>query len=172
MSDSLTVSFGSLHSGPVRRAWRLEDPAELLGSLPADLEAVELEVEVVGTMREGVRARGRVRSTVNCTCRRCLAALQIPLDAAFDAWFRAEPEVTAGEDGIWGVSEKAAEIDLAPAVREEVLLGIPAYPVCAVDCAGLCPTCGVRLADEECTCPPPGPDPRWAALTELASDEE
>ena len=172
MSDSLTVPFGALHSGPVRREWTLDPAADRLGPLPVDFAAVRVDVDVRGSVRDGVRARGRLTSTFACECRRCLADVEIEVDVPLDAWFRAEDEVTPGEDGVWGFSDQAAEIDLAPAVREELLLAVPDYPVCDDDCRGLCPTCGVRLADEECTCPPPGPDPRWAALSELATDEE
>ena len=35
------------------------------------------------------------------------------------------------------------QLDLAPMVREVVLLDAPATPLCRPDCAGLCPTCGI-----------------------------
>ena len=44
------------------------------------------------------------------------------------------------------------QIDLAPMVREDVLLGVPDAPLCRDDCPGLCPTCGADLADGPCGC--------------------
>ena len=165
MSEALTVAFGSLHSGPIERSWRIENPEESLGEMPARLGPVEIDLRVSGSVRDGVRATGAIISRARCACRRCLADVAVDIDARLDAWFRAEREVIPGEDGVWAFSDGAGEIDLAPAIREEVLLAIPDYPVCESTCEGLCPGCGVRLADEACVCPPPEPDPRWAALT-------
>lgn len=52
---------------------------------------------------------------------------------------------------------------------DAVVPTLPFQPVCRPDCPGLCPQCGVRLADE------PGHahddiDPRWAALAGLAPE--
>lgn len=171
MSESLTVTFGSLHSGPVERSWRIESPEERLGDLPARLGPIEIELEVGGGVRDGVRATGVIRSRAECACRRCLADVSVDIDARLDAWFRPEREVVPGEDGVWAFSEGAAEIDLAPAIREELILAIPDYPICESACEGLCPGCGVRLGEEPCTCPPPEPDPRWAALTRETDGE-
>jgi uncharacterized protein len=60
-------------------------------------------------------------------------------------------------------------LDLEPALRDEVVLGLPLRPLCREDCAGLCVDCGARLEND------PGhrheaEDPRWAALRQLAGD--
>jgi uncharacterized protein len=55
-------------------------------------------------------------------------------------------------------------IDLDPVVREQLLLSIPAYPVCRESCKGLCPVCGANLNDGDCGCDRRTPDPRWAGL--------
>ena len=55
-------------------------------------------------------------------------------------------------------------IDLDPIVREQVLLALPAYPVCNEGCKGLCPVCGANLNERECGCDRHVPDPRWAGL--------
>jgi uncharacterized protein len=164
MSDALTITFGSLHAGPVERSWRIVDPEKHLGELPGRLDPVDIELTVRGDVRDGVRATGRIASRAACSCRRCLSDVAVDIEADIDVWFRAADEVTPGEDGVWPFSGKAAEVDLAPAIREEILLAIPDFPVCETACQGLCPGCGARLADETCTCPPPEPDPRWAAL--------
>ena len=169
MSDvALTVSFGTLHKGPVHARWRLEASLEALGRFPVDIGSVDIQLEVRGGPREGVRAVGRVVATATFECRRCLEHISAPIRADVDAWFRAERDVTPGEDGVWPYGTRAADIDLAPMIREELLLAIPSYPVCEDTCAGLCPSCGARLGEEACSCPPPESDPRWSALTRLA----
>jgi len=56
------------------------------------------------------------------------------------------------------------EIDLQPALREQILLSIPPSPLCSEECRGLCPTCGKDLNEGECGCDRTVMDPRWAAL--------
>lgn len=56
------------------------------------------------------------------------------------------------------------EIDLAPAIREQILLQIPSSPLCRDECRGLCPSCGKDLNAGECGCDRTVMDPRWAAL--------
>jgi uncharacterized protein len=57
-------------------------------------------------------------------------------------------------------------VDLTPDMREAILLAFPAYPVCCVDCKGLCPQCGVNRNTGTCRCKPPA-DGRWDALERL-----
>lgn len=59
------------------------------------------------------------------------------------------------------------EIDLAPLVREQILLALAARPLCAEDCQGLCPRCGANLNQTRCDCPTDAGDSRLAALRTL-----
>ena len=55
-------------------------------------------------------------------------------------------------------------IDLAPALREQILLAVPPPPLCDDACRGLCPACGKDLNAGACGCETTTLDPRWAAL--------
>jgi uncharacterized protein len=57
--------------------------------------------------------------------------------------------------------------DLAPVLRDAVVLALPLNPVCDEDCAGLCATCGERLDDLEPGHSHEALDPRWSALSGL-----
>jgi uncharacterized protein len=83
-------------------------------------------------------------------------------EASFD------PEAT-DEEGYQG-----KEIDLAPAIREQILLSVPPSPLCGEECKGLCPKCGKDLNEGECGCDRTVLDPRWAALKgiQLAKKEK
>ena len=61
------------------------------------------------------------------------------------------------------------QLDLAPMVREEVLLAVPDAPLCRPDCAGLCPTCGADRNAAPCDCDTAVRDDRWAALDRAAA---
>jgi uncharacterized protein len=78
-----------------------------------------------------------------------------PVAGSFDA-------ETAQEDVYTG-----KVIDLDPILREQVLLSLPAYPVCQDGCKGLCTVCGANLNERECGCDRKVPDPRWAGLAKV-----
>jgi uncharacterized protein len=59
------------------------------------------------------------------------------------------------------------QLDLAPLVRDALLLSLPLAPLCRPDCAGLCPVCGAELAEGPCGCDTTPTDPRWSALDDL-----
>ena len=63
------------------------------------------------------------------------------------------------------------QIDLEPLVRDAVLLELPLAPLCADDCQGLCPVCGVNRNVTSCTCAAEARDPRWSALDQLRAAE-
>lgn len=64
------------------------------------------------------------------------------------------------------ISGGVETVDVTPDIREDVLLAIPAYPVCRDECRGLCPTCGKNLNGGACTCRPPG-GLHWGSLDGL-----
>ncbi len=99
-----------------------------------------LPVSVKGVARE---AEGRVRIVLNIgtgirlACGRCIKRIDRPLA------MRLELDEPLPEQSL----------DLAPAIREEVLLAVPLYPLCREDCRGLCVTCGADLNEGPCACP-------------------
>jgi uncharacterized protein len=62
------------------------------------------------------------------------------------------------------IPEGVEKIDLTPDIREDILLELPAYPVCTPDCKGLCPHCGKNLNGGACGCRPPSGGSEWTAL--------
>jgi DUF177 domain-containing protein len=93
-------------------------------------------------------------------CRRCLRPLANSLVA--DVGERYAP---GGGGDAFPIEH--GQLDLAPMVREEVLLAIPDAPLCRPDCAGLCPTCGADLNEGACGCDREVRDERWAVLDVL-----
>ena len=68
-------------------------------------------------------------------------------EAAFDA---TENDSEDEAEIVYGFA--GHEINLGPAIREELILATPTKLVCREDCAGLCPVCGVNLNRETCDC--------------------
>jgi uncharacterized protein len=59
------------------------------------------------------------------------------------------------------------QIDLSEEERISIILALPDNPVCAPDCAGVCPRCGHRLADGPCGCKPES-NPVWDILNHVS----
>jgi uncharacterized protein len=46
------------------------------------------------------------------------------------------------------------QLELAPMLREHVILSAPMQPICGDDCLGLCVQCGKNLNEGSCQCAP------------------
>jgi uncharacterized protein len=108
---------------------------------------------------------GTMRTVVTGECRRCLTPVSAPVTADADALFTQEAEALEDPDA-YPLAPDATEIDLTPAIRDEVLLAVPRFLQCREDCRGLCPRCGQDLNAGPCGCAP-ATDPRWQALESL-----
>ena len=114
----------------------------------------------------GVMAYGTLRTRWAGPCRRCLRDAEGTLEASVRELYERHP--TEGET----YRLAGEEIDLEPLLHEAVLLELPLSPLCADDCQGLCPECGVDRNREECDCEVDVKDPRWAALEGLSFPPE
>lgn len=107
---------------------------------------------------------GRLEGTAQGECRRCLTDVSTPVSLDSHLVFAAaDGEHADDESDAYLFDPAERELDLRPAVREEWLLNVPAFPLCTEDCAGLCPRCGADRNQAACACPPEH-DARWDAL--------
>jgi uncharacterized protein len=144
-------------------------PAELGIDMIGVPEGTDLELELrLEAVVEGVLVSGTVRGVARGECVRCLEAVEVEFEAELQELY-AYPErrLDLPEDADDEVRELQDEmVDLQDAVRDAVVPALPQRPLCEQDCPGLCPQCGMRLADD--------PDhrhgvvdPRWQALESL-----
>jgi len=113
---------------------------------------------------DGLVARGQVEASFGAECGRCLQPMAGTVAVHVDELF--EPRPIEGETYLLDHDQ----IDLAPLVRDAVMLELPHAPLCRPDCAGLCPRCGIDRNRETCDCPDEEPDGRWDALKDLRLD--
>jgi uncharacterized protein len=152
----------------------LDSPLDVAGThVPAGAE-IELDV-VLESVLEGVTVTGTVRAPWLADCRRCLEPVRGVLEVAVQELFEANPT----EDETYPLGDGV--IDLAPLVRDAVLLGLPLSAVCDEECVGPDPErfpahveadpeldpAGVGAAVDD-----PPADPRWAALGDLRFGED
>lgn len=122
------------------------------------------------------RLVGRVQTTLELPCSRCLEPFAWPVDEPFELTY--EPRQAAegaAEREISDADFSAAlydndEIDLDQLVRERFEMSIPMKPLCVAACQGLCPACGTNLNRGRCDCKRDWEDPRFAALKTLKAD--
>jgi uncharacterized protein len=165
------VDLRTLAAGP------LDTAAEVP---PDDPRLAELELALVEPVRVSGRImasgpgayywEGRIRTQVAGQCRRCLEPAVVALDQPVRLLFTEDQG--ADDPAAVIIPPHAGELDLTEAIREELILAAPEFPLCREDCRGLCPRCGKDLNQGPCDCRLDS-DPRWKALEGLRrSDDE
>jgi uncharacterized protein len=143
----LVFDTRGLGPGDVRSLTReVPAPANLgvgMVNIPEGAE-LGLDLRLEGVV-EGVLVTATVRAPLVGECARCLDLFTSATDVRFTELFTLD----ASEDGDDGYLLVGDLFDLEPAVRDALVLELPLAPLCADDCPGLCPECGVRLADAE-----------------------
>jgi uncharacterized protein len=155
--------------------------SEEIGNLDQDLEPLSPLVGSVTLMRtsQGILVTGRLRATLQMTCRRCLEPAEIRVQ--FDLQEEFHPVVRMSDVVLDDVPEEEYDeallidehhiLDLREVIRQGLWLAAPMEALCRRDCAGLCPNCGGNRNLGECHCAEAVTDPRWAALQALLLDE-
>jgi uncharacterized protein len=87
----------------------------------------ELEAQLFD---DSLLARGKLNLALDCECVRCLKPFK--LRVKLPDWICHLP--IKGEESVPVVSDS---VDLTPHIREDILLALPAHPVCKPQCAGL-----------------------------------
>jgi uncharacterized protein len=123
--------------------------------------------------KQQFRLAGRVKTTLELACSRCLESFTLPIEQEFDLRYQphahntGEGEREIEEDDLTTAFYENDEIDLGQLMREQFYLALPMKPLCAADCKGLCSICGANLNKTTCDCNRHWEDPRMAALREL-----
>lgn len=153
-----------------------ETDATLRGPLSVSLDLMQAD--------EMIAVRGVLEGTVVRQCVRCLKEYDDPLVFSVHAAFAREgkeakagvrqPKVSEARKGrpvpakddaqVEGEDEgddryfyQGDHVELAPMLREHVILAAPMQPLCREDCAGLCARCGKDLNEGLCQCPVEAP---------------
>ncbi|GAA0418310.1 hypothetical protein Acor_19680 [Acrocarpospora corrugata] len=129
--------------------------------VPKDAD-VELELRLEAVM-EGVLVTGTAKVPLSGECSRCLDPLTSEIEVGFQELFFYSAEDASEDDSLL----HGELLDLEPSFRDAVVLALPLSPVCREDCPGLCPECGVKLADAGADHSHDRVDGRWASLQGL-----
>lgn len=161
------------------------DDALLPGPVAVSLDLTNIEGLVAVT--------GVLEGTIVRECVRCLKEYEDPLAFSVRAAFIQEPksaprhpkridprraraEVTEAEPEEEPDDQyhyQGNQLELAPMLREHVILSSPMQPICSDDCLGLCAQCGKNLNEGPCQCAaePPIPTVRVVRGMKRKTDE-
>jgi uncharacterized protein len=95
-----------------------------------------------------------VETSARCICARCIEPFDFSIREkfAFAVRLRAGAPKLAdiGDDDMVSVDNNCGTVELKNRTRDEILLAIPAFPLCDEDCKGLCQSCGANLNVTTC----------------------
>jgi uncharacterized protein len=167
---------GLLADGP--GADRTSDVADERIDLP---EGLDLAGPITGRVRlvrtnRGILAEARLTTSLAGECARCLRPLTTPIDIVLDEEYlpsldmgTGKPLATDDEPDALRLTDHH-ELDLAPSIRDAILLAEPIAPLDRPDCPGLCVVCGLPLDEGIHDHPDDDIDPRLEALRAFKPD--
>ena len=161
-----------------------EADQQLDGTLAVGLDLTKVERTICVT--------GVVEGTAIRECVRCLTNFSEPLAFALHVVYEPEPKAVPPAAKRVDHRKKAVEpedvepdetddeiyhyegdhLELAPMLREQVILSNPMYPLCKNDCAGLCPHCGKNLNEGRCACTDEAPATPFQVLRNLNTEQK
>ncbi|MCG3775274.1 MAG: hypothetical protein JW395_2106 [Nitrospira sp.] len=156
-----------------------EDDAVVLGPLAVSLDLTNIEGLVAVT--------GVLEGTIIRECVRCLKGYEDLLAFSVRAAFVPEPkssprhpkrvdprkaraevvEAEPEEEPDDQYQYQGNQLELAPMLREHVILSAPMQPLCNNDCLGLCAQCGKNLNEGPCHCAVEPPIPKFRVVQSM-----
>jgi uncharacterized protein len=134
-------------------------------NIPPDLRINGVSGSIRATRTpQGILLQVILQAQTLLECVRCLTVFQQSLNVAFTELYAFSQRYIT-DSGL--LMPETGIIDLAPVLREYVLLEIPISPLCRVDCKGLCLICGNNLNESTCNHEDEIGDPRLASLKTL-----
>lgn len=131
-------------------------------SLAPDLALIDLNGSVrVSRTPQGLLVQVKCHAQMLTECVRCLTEFPLQLITEFSELY-AFNRRSITESGL--ILPEDGKINLAPLLREYMLLAVPITPLCRPDCKGLCSECGENLNDTVCQHKQQNFDPRLETL--------
>lgn len=142
------------------------------------VDPIAIQVDVFRTGTTAV-VTGGIETTMRVGCVRCLEDFSLALKVAFhynlcpaeETDLPPEMEIHKEDFDVYYYS--GAVIDLTPLIIEQIVLHIPACPVCQDSCRGICQRCGANLNLAPCHCPQDeAPVSQFAALKDFSPQQK
>lgn len=108
------------------------------------LQPIEGKIQFL-RLSEGFSFKGKVQTSIEIPCRRCLILYPAQLKVLFDLCFSNDADLAAR-------TTDEEIIDLTEDLKQIIALEIPCWPLCQNTCQGLCVSCGCNLNSQNCYC--------------------
>ncbi|HKS69684.1 MAG TPA: DUF177 domain-containing protein [Ktedonobacterales bacterium] len=174
VAQLLKAPVGTVQKVALDDADRLDlhdDEAQLAGPITGEVK--------LHRTNQGIFADGYVEVPLTLECTRCLKSYVAPLRFPLREQFYPTIDVNTGlpvpppdDDELAFPIDRNHLLDLREAIRQNLVLSLPAKPLCREDCAGLCPHCGKDLNEGPCECREEVTDERFSALRDLLEQTE
>jgi uncharacterized protein len=176
VSDITSEGLSLVGEATVEELGLTEADATLRGPLSVSLDLTQADGMIAVT--------GVLEGTVVRQCVRCLKEYEDPLAFSVHAAFaregkeakvatrppklieprkgrstlaKAEVQIEEEVEGDDRYFYQGDHVELAPMLREHIILAAPMQPLCREECAGLCARCGKDLNEGPCQCPTEAP---------------
>ena len=125
------------------------------------------------TVQNGFEISGEVYATPEYECIRCLDVHSVSLTLPIHLILCAEKEFIPEENGadIVYFSENQEYLELSNTFADIIELAKPMNPVCAEQCKGLCPVCGINKNNVSCSCKVYKNEPALNALKQIKTEK-
>lgn len=157
----MKLQLAQLNEG--ENSFHLESPKEAwLKELLVSLRSEETDFKVPATVDLSLTKlepefylKGKLALQADRTCDRCAERFPARLEHAFELALTHSSRHAAVKDEIGDAETvvfEGSEIDLAPLLKEQMLLALPYRSLCRPDCKGICQKCGKNLNQGTCGC--------------------
>jgi uncharacterized protein len=120
-------------------------------------EDIKILVDLFRT-GDGFEMRGVITTTIAMGCVRCLDNFTFPFKTEFHCSLCPSDELDSShdmevhKDDLDVLPYKGNLIDLLPVIGEQIIVNVPANPICKKSCKGICQQCGANLNRASCQC--------------------
>ena len=160
--EKVQINVAQLLKEPIGsiRSYHIEEQINSEG-----INSVRGDVILIRTNR-AILVTGKMTASLRVDCSRCLKPVicEVHFDFEEEAIPGLTEESTSGGQCDSLTIDEAHVLDLSEAIRQYAWLAAPAKPLCRLDCAGICPTCGTDLNEKSCLCHSNNIGQRWSQL--------
>ncbi|HEX9062988.1 MAG TPA: DUF177 domain-containing protein [Clostridia bacterium] len=109
-----------------------------------------------------LKLEGDLRVSYTTSCSRCLKSIQADLSINIKESFVNSGKASDSDEEAYTYTGNLVSIDKA--LKDNIVLNLPAKQLCSENCKGLCQSCGCDLNENDCNCSTDVVNPKMEVL--------